>query len=115
MRGRDPAFACLLAVRGCDKLRAMPGFQQHWTLPPPGPPALTAGPWLLDPLQGQGTVAFLTAQPSVGRGRGPTPHPGPPAPREGPKRTHPTPRLPPPHPPTPPPPRPPAPHHTSHL
>src|SRR5256885_5575593 len=68
MRVYVPALACLLAaLAGCDKLKAMPGFQQHSTLPPPGPPALVTGPWLLDPVQGHVTVAWITAEPSVGR------------------------------------------------
>ncbi len=87
MRGPLPALACLLPLLGCDKLRAMPGFQQHSTLPPPGPPAVTMGPWLLDPLQGQVTVAFLTAQPSVGRVWYGTPQPDRLASEQGPPVT----------------------------
>ena len=61
------ALACLLAGSGCDKLKAVPGFQQHSALPPPAPPPVAAGPWLLDPAQGRVTVAWLTDQPCVGR------------------------------------------------
>ena len=68
MRVIASALACLLAASlACDKLKAMPGFQQRSALPPPGPPPPDTGPWLLDPAQGQMTVAWLTAQPSIGR------------------------------------------------
>jgi len=67
MRALCTALACLLASTGCDKLRAMPLFQTRSSLPPPGPPALLMGPWLLDPLPGRVTVAWVTSQPSKGR------------------------------------------------
>jgi hypothetical protein len=68
MRVYAPALACLLAaqVAGCDKLKAMPGMEQSSALAP-GLPAVAAGPWLLDPMPGQVTVAWITAEPSVGR------------------------------------------------
>src|SRR5512140_3709073 len=61
------ALALLLALPGCDKLRAFPGFDPARAVPPPGPPAVAMGPWLIEPRAGQVTVAWTTLEPSVGR------------------------------------------------
>ena len=63
------ALALLFAVAGCDKLRAFLGLQpvRAAAVAPPAPPPVAMGPWLLEPRQGQLTVAWTTAEPSVGR------------------------------------------------
>jgi len=61
------ALALLLALLGCDKLRALPGFEPAPVVPLAGPEAVAMGPWLLDPYPGRVTIAWTTAQPSVGR------------------------------------------------
>ena len=66
MRDLLVALACLPVLQGCEQVRALPLFQTRSTLPPPMP-ALTMGPWLLDPQAGRITVAWVTADPSVGR------------------------------------------------
>lgn len=55
------ASACLLVLLACDRLRPQPAQQK------PAPPAVVAGPWLLDPAAGDVTVAWVTQAPSVGR------------------------------------------------
>ena len=60
-RPHGRALAALLAVLACDRLRPQPAARAE------APPAVTAGPWLLDPGAGQVTVAWLTERPSVGR------------------------------------------------
>ena len=59
-----PALAALVALAGCDRI---PGLQQRPAAAAVLPPALSMGPWLLDPQAGRITVAWVTAQPSVGR------------------------------------------------
>src|SRR5256885_5006978 len=61
-----PLLLLLLAL-GCDKLRSVPGLERAPAAPPPPPPAVAVGPWLLDPLAGQVTVAWTTLTPSTGR------------------------------------------------
>lgn len=61
------ALALLLVLSGCDKLRAFPGFEPVRPAAPPAPPEVAFGPWLLEPRQGQVTVAWVTRAPSVGR------------------------------------------------
>lgn len=61
------ALALLLVLPGCDKLRAFPGFDPARAVPPPAPPAVAMGPWLIEPRAGQTTVAWTTLEPSVGR------------------------------------------------
>ncbi len=61
------AAALLVALVGCDRLRAFPGIAPARAAAPPAPPPVAMGPWLLDPRQGQMTVAWATAEPSVGR------------------------------------------------
>jgi len=56
----------LLVALGCDKLRTLPGFEPA-PGPPPPPAAVLMGPWLLDPLPGQVTVAWTTREAAVGR------------------------------------------------
>ncbi|MGZ6125324.1 MAG: metallophosphoesterase, partial [Myxococcales bacterium] len=60
-------LALLLVLSGCDKLRAFPGFEPARPPAPPAPPAATQGPWLLEPRQGQVTVAWTTREPAAGR------------------------------------------------
>src|SRR5204862_97986 len=59
------ALALLLAAQGCDKLRSIPGFEPATVVPAPPPPQVSMGPWLLDPLPGQVTVAWTTLEPSL--------------------------------------------------
>ncbi|HZR09038.1 MAG TPA: hypothetical protein VFA79_10680 [Myxococcales bacterium] len=66
-RASSGALALLLALAGCDKLRAFPGFDPARAVPPPGPPAVALGPWLIEPRAGQVTIAWTTLEPSVGR------------------------------------------------
>jgi hypothetical protein len=61
------ALALLLVMTGCDKLRSLPGFEPARVVPQPPPPPVAMGPWLLDPLPGQVTVAWTTLEPTVGR------------------------------------------------
>jgi hypothetical protein len=61
------AFALLLVLSGCDKLRAFPGLAPARVAPEPAAPAVAMGPWLLEPRLGQVTVAWTTQSPSVGR------------------------------------------------
>src|SRR5690349_12701546 len=63
---RRGALLLLLGLMGCDKLRSLPGLAPP---PAPEPPAaaVALGPWLLEPLPGQMTVAWTTLTPSVGR------------------------------------------------
>src|SRR5918911_2149503 len=67
LKGRGGALLLLALLAGCDKLRQLPGFAPARLVPPPGPPELTMGPWLLEPQPGQMTVAWTTPEPSVGR------------------------------------------------
>src|SRR5256885_13987829 len=65
-----PLKACvgplLLARAGCDKPRALPGFEPGPSPPPAsGPGAM--GPWLREPLPGRVTVAWTTQEPNLGR------------------------------------------------
>src|SRR6266850_2512022 len=61
------ALALLLVAQGCDKLRSLPGLELAPVVPAPPPPPVSMGPWLLNPLPGQMTVAWTTLEPSVGR------------------------------------------------
>src|SRR3954451_6411904 len=54
----------LLALAACDRV---PGFSARGAAAEPSAPRVTMGPWLIDPQAGQMTVAWVTAQPSVGR------------------------------------------------
>src|SRR2546423_14574956 len=59
-------LALLLVLAGCDKLRALPGFEPA----PPPPPAsvpVAMGPWLIEPFPGRVTVAWPTQDPNLGR------------------------------------------------
>src|SRR5256885_3620845 len=59
-------LALLLVLAGCDKLRALPGFEPA----PPPPPAsvpVAMGPWLIEPFPGRVTVAWTTQEPNLGR------------------------------------------------
>jgi hypothetical protein len=60
-------LALLLVALGCDKLRTLPGLELAPSTPPPPPATVVMGPWLLDPLSGQVTVAWTTREPSLGR------------------------------------------------
>src|SRR5207249_12322599 len=79
----------LLVLAGCDKLRLLPGFEPAAIVPPPGPPAMAIGPWLLEPQPGKMTVAWTTLEPSGGRGWDGTPEPDRAAAGGGPAGTHP--------------------------
>src|SRR3954470_22379540 len=57
------AVTALIAAAGCDRL---PGFPAQ-AAAEPSAPRIMMGPWLLDPQAGRMTVAWVTAQPSVGR------------------------------------------------
>jgi hypothetical protein len=81
------ALLLLVALAGCDKLRLLPGFEPARVVPPPGPPALTMGPWLLEPQAGRITVAWTTLTPAVGRVWYGTPEPDRLATEEGPPVT----------------------------
>src|SRR6266436_7189020 len=59
------ALALLLVAQGCDKLRSLPGLEPAPVVPAPPPPQVAMGPWLLNPLPGQMTVAWTTLEPSV--------------------------------------------------
>src|SRR3981189_3135318 len=61
------ALALLLVAQGCDKLRSLPGLEPAPVVPAPPPPQASMGPWLLNPLPGQMTVAWTTLEPSLGR------------------------------------------------
>jgi hypothetical protein len=61
------AVALLLLATGCDKLRAIPGFEPSPIVPAPAAPPVAMGPWLVDPVPGQVTVAWTTLEPSTGR------------------------------------------------
>src|SRR5258706_8614244 len=80
-----PALAALVALAGCDRI---PGFPQRPAAAATLPPALSMGPWLLDPQAGRITVAWVTAQPSVGRVWDGTSQPDPLATEEGGPVTH---------------------------
>jgi hypothetical protein len=67
LKGRGGALLLLALLAGCDKLLQLPGFTPARLVPPPGPPALMMGPWLLEPQAGQITVAWTTREPAVGR------------------------------------------------
>jgi hypothetical protein len=56
-----------LALTGCEKLRALPGFEPAPAMPQPETPPVAMGPWLLEPAAGGVTVAWITQRPSVGR------------------------------------------------
>src|SRR5437763_621484 len=60
------ALALLPVLAGCDKLRALPGFEPA---PAPSPPSVPVamGPWLIEPLPGRVTVAWTTLEASLGR------------------------------------------------
>ena len=60
------ALALLLVLAGCDKLRALPGFEPA---PAPSPPSVPVamGPWLIELFPGRVTVAWTTLQASLGR------------------------------------------------
>ena len=60
------ALALLVVLAGCDKLRALPGFEPA---PAPSPPSVPVamGPWLIEPLPGRVTVAWTTLEASLGR------------------------------------------------
>ena len=60
------ALALLLVLVGCDKLRALPGFEPAPAPPPPSVP-VAMGPWLIEPLPGRVTVAWTTLEASLGR------------------------------------------------
>ena len=60
------ALALLLVLAGCDKLRALSGFELAPAPPPPSVP-VAMGPWLIDPLPGRVTVAWTTLEASLGR------------------------------------------------
>jgi hypothetical protein len=60
------ALALLLVLAGCDKLRALPGFEPE-PAPPPASVPVAMGPWLIEPLPGRVTVAWTTAEASLGR------------------------------------------------
>src|SRR2546426_10023760 len=60
------ALALLLVLAGCDKLRALPGFEPAPVPPPPSVP-VAIGPWLIEPLPGRVTVAWTTLEASLGR------------------------------------------------
>src|SRR2546430_16107767 len=60
------ALALLLVLAGCDRLRALPGFEPAPAPPPPSVP-VAMGPWLIDPLPGRVTVAWTTLEASLGR------------------------------------------------
>lgn len=66
MRSVLCALGLLLAREGCDKLRNLPGLEPTPAAPLP-PPPVAMGPWLLDPVAGRMTVAWVTAEPVVGR------------------------------------------------
>ncbi|HXL40329.1 MAG TPA: metallophosphoesterase family protein [Myxococcales bacterium] len=80
-------LALLLVAQGCDKLRSLPGLEPAPVVPAPPPPQVSMGPWLLDPLPGQLTVAWTTLEPSVGRVWYGTPEPDRLATEEGPAST----------------------------
>jgi hypothetical protein len=61
------ALAVALAMAGCDKLRALPGFEPAPAMSQSGPPPVAMGPWLLEPATGRVTVAWTTQTPSLGR------------------------------------------------
>jgi hypothetical protein len=61
------ALVLLLGLSGCDKLRAFPGFASAQAAVAPAAPPVVLGPWLLEPVPGQVTVAWVTREPSVGR------------------------------------------------
>src|SRR2546421_8673526 len=65
-KGCRAVFLLLLAL-GCDKLRATPGLEPAPPVRPPRVPPVAIGPWLLDPVPGQITVAWTTLKPTVGR------------------------------------------------
>jgi len=58
--------ALLLVLAGCDKLRALPGFEPAPS-PPPASVPVAMGPWLIEPLPGRVTVAWTTQEPNLGR------------------------------------------------
>src|SRR5439155_3020 len=87
LKGRSGALLVLLVLAGCDKLRLLPGFEPAAIVPPPGPPAMAIGPWLLEPQPGKMTVAWTTLEPSVGRVWYGTPEPDRLAIEEGPPVT----------------------------
>src|SRR5467141_149452 len=58
--------ALLLVLAGCDKLRALPGFEPVPS-PPPASVPVAMGPWLIEALPGRVTVAWTTQEPSLGR------------------------------------------------
>ena len=87
LKGRSGALLVLLVLAGCDKLRLLPGFEPAAIVPPPGPPAMAIGPWLLEPQPGKMTVAWTTLEPSVGRVWYGTPEPDRLATEEGPPVT----------------------------
>jgi hypothetical protein len=60
------ALTLLLVLAGCDKLRALPGFEPAPAPPPPSVP-VAMGPWLIEPLPGRVTVAWTTLEASLGR------------------------------------------------
>src|SRR2546423_8489910 len=66
-KARSGALLVLLVLAGCDKLRLLRGFEPAPIAPPPGPPAMAIGPWLLEPQPGRMTVAWTTLEPGVGR------------------------------------------------
>ena len=66
MRSVLCALGLLLAGEGCDTLRNLPGLEPTPAAPLP-PPPISMGPWLLDPVAGRMTVAWVTAEPVVGR------------------------------------------------
>src|SRR5256885_6637234 len=65
-----PLKACvgplLLARAGCDKPRALPGFEPGPS-PPPASVPVAMGPGLTEPLPGRVTVACTTQEPNLGR------------------------------------------------
>ena len=67
LKGLGVAPLVLLVLAGCDKLRLLPGLEAAHIVPPPDPPAMAMGPWLLEPQPGRLTVAWTTLEPSVGR------------------------------------------------
>src|SRR6185503_5686359 len=58
------ALVLLLGLWGCDKLRAFPGFASAQAAVAPAAPPVLLGPWLLEPVPGQVTVAWVTCAPS---------------------------------------------------